>query len=80
MGLTSGGIRQEPLEMLPGETVVKIVSGGDHLVCLSNKGEIFTGGQYLKMLHKEFLFYYFIYIPLYVFIFLSVSNSFKKIF
>jgi hypothetical protein len=37
MGLTSGGIRQEPLEMLPGETVVKIVSGGDHLVCLSNK-------------------------------------------
>lgn len=45
MGLTSGGIRQEPLEMLPGETVVKIVSGGDHLVCLSNKGVIFTGGQ-----------------------------------
>ena len=44
MGLTSGGIRQEPLEMLPGETVVKIVSGGDHLVCLTNNGEIFTGG------------------------------------
>jgi alpha-tubulin suppressor-like RCC1 family protein len=40
MGLTSGGIRQEPLEMLPGETVVKIVSGGDHLVCLTNNGEI----------------------------------------
>ncbi|XP_052100621.1 regulator of chromosome condensation-like [Mytilus californianus] len=44
MGLTSGGIRKEPLEMCPGETVVKIVSGGDHLVCLTNKGEIFTGG------------------------------------
>ncbi|VDI14481.1 regulator of chromosome condensation [Mytilus galloprovincialis] len=44
MGLTSGGIRKDPLEMCPGETVVKIVSGGDHLVCLTNKGEIFTGG------------------------------------
>lgn len=46
MGLTSGGIRKDPLEMCPGETVVKIVSGGDHLVCLTNKGEIFTGGLY----------------------------------
>ncbi|XP_076086369.1 regulator of chromosome condensation-like [Mytilus galloprovincialis] len=44
MGLTSGGISKDPLEMCPGETVVKIVSGGDHLVCLTNKGEIFTGG------------------------------------
>lgn len=44
MGLTSGGISKDPLEMLPGHRVVKIVSGGDHLICLTDKGEIFTGG------------------------------------
>lgn len=49
MGLTARGISTEPLEMLPGETVVKIASGGDHLVCLTDKGEIFTGGVYLSL-------------------------------
>lgn len=45
MGLTTNGIQNTPMEMLEGETIVKIISGGDHLVCLSDVGEIFTCGK-----------------------------------
>lgn len=31
--------------MLPGETVIKIASGGDHLLCLTEKGEIYSCGK-----------------------------------
>ncbi|XP_062607370.1 regulator of chromosome condensation-like [Saccostrea cucullata] len=44
IGLTPEGIMEKPIEMLPGETVVKIASGGDHLLCLTEKGEIYSCG------------------------------------
>ncbi|XP_052774451.1 regulator of chromosome condensation-like [Mya arenaria] len=44
MGLTLDGIATRPLSILKDETVVKIASGGDHLVCLTIQGEIFTCG------------------------------------
>ncbi|XP_060594377.1 regulator of chromosome condensation-like isoform X1 [Ruditapes philippinarum] len=44
MGFTTNGIQNTPMHLLEGETIVKITSGGDHLVCLSDVGEIFTCG------------------------------------
>lgn len=44
IGLTSDGIQEKPIEILPGETVIKIASGGDHLLCLTEKGEIYSCG------------------------------------
>lgn len=44
MGLTMNGNERFPYEMLPGECVVKIASGADHLVMLTNHGYIFTCG------------------------------------
>lgn len=44
IGLTAAGIQVKPIEMLPGETVIKIASGGDHLLCLTEKGEIYSCG------------------------------------
>lgn len=44
MGLTTAGIQTKPVCLLAGENIVKISSGGDHLVCLSEKGDIFTCG------------------------------------
>ncbi|XP_053395077.1 regulator of chromosome condensation-like isoform X2 [Mercenaria mercenaria] len=44
MGFTTNGIQNTPMTMIEGETIVKITSGGDHLVCLSDVGEIFTCG------------------------------------
>ncbi|XP_067007473.2 regulator of chromosome condensation isoform X2 [Anabrus simplex] len=44
MGLTVKGIEKVPLEMLPGINVVKIASGADHLVMLSNEGHLYTCG------------------------------------
>ena len=36
-----------PVELLSGQSIVKIVSGYDHLVCLSNEGFIYTMGEWL---------------------------------
>lgn len=44
MGLTVNGNERLPYEMLPYETVVKIASGADHLVMLTNQGYIYTCG------------------------------------
>jgi alpha-tubulin suppressor-like RCC1 family protein len=44
MGLTSNGIQKQPVEMLPGNVVVKIASGADHLVMLSENGQLYTCG------------------------------------
>lgn len=45
MGFTVNGIQNTPMTLLEGHTVVKITSGGDHLVCLTDAGEIFTCGK-----------------------------------
>ncbi|XP_069698532.1 regulator of chromosome condensation isoform X2 [Periplaneta americana] len=44
MGLTSNGIEKRPIAMLPGTIVVKIASGADHLVMLSDNGQLYTCG------------------------------------
>lgn len=44
MGFTANGIQNTPMLLLEGHTVVKITSGGDHLVCLTDAGEIYTCG------------------------------------
>ncbi|KAJ9585284.1 hypothetical protein L9F63_002914, partial [Diploptera punctata] len=44
MGLTSQGIEKKPIEMLPGVVVIKIASGADHLVMLSDDGQLYTCG------------------------------------
>lgn len=44
MGLTMKGIENHPTLLPVEETVVKITSGGDHLVCLSTQGNIYTCG------------------------------------
>lgn len=46
IGLTKKGIEKKPIEMLPDAVVVKISSGSDHLVCLTDLGEIYTQGMY----------------------------------
>jgi len=38
-------IEKTPVELLPDQVVLKISSGTDHLVCLTDKGEIFTLGK-----------------------------------
>ena len=55
IGLVSGNkVEKTPVELLPDQTVVKIDSGTDHLVCLTKKGEIFTLGECaLGQLHCE---------------------------
>lgn len=45
MGLTINGNERLPFEILPFETVVKIASGADHLVMLTNQGYIYTCGN-----------------------------------
>lgn len=45
LGLLPDGSKSElPVAILPGQTVAKISSGSDHLVCLTDDGEIFTFG------------------------------------
>jgi regulator of chromosome condensation len=44
MGLSSKGIETKPIEMLPGNVVVKIASGAHHLVMLSENGQLYTCG------------------------------------
>jgi regulator of chromosome condensation len=44
MGLSSNGIERQPIEMLPGNVVVKIASGADHLVMLDENGLLYTCG------------------------------------
>ena len=48
------GIQRTPVEVLPDMTVVKIASGNDHLVCLTDLGEIYTIG--LSVLKLSILF------------------------
>jgi len=38
-------LRFEPVRLLPWSRVVKIASGADHLVCLTDKGEVLTMGN-----------------------------------
>lgn len=45
MGFTANGIQNTPMTLLQGHTIVKITSGGDHLVCLTDAGEIYTCGK-----------------------------------
>jgi regulator of chromosome condensation len=44
MGLSSEGIERKPIEMLPGTVVVKLASGADHLIMLSENGQLYTCG------------------------------------
>ncbi|XP_034934036.1 regulator of chromosome condensation-like isoform X2 [Chelonus insularis] len=44
MGLTIKGNEREPVEVLPGIKIVKIASGADHLVMLTEEGRIYTCG------------------------------------
>ncbi|XP_076298134.1 regulator of chromosome condensation 1 isoform X3 [Lasioglossum baleicum] len=44
MGLTPNGMERVPIEMLPNKKVLKIASGADHLVLLSEHGQIYTCG------------------------------------
>lgn len=44
MGLTASGNEKLPYEILSHETVIKIASGADHLVMLTNHGQIYTCG------------------------------------
>lgn len=50
MGLTTEGIQNRPVQVLQNQQVIKIASGGDHLVCLTNNGEIYTCGKYSLLL------------------------------
>ncbi|XP_012533784.2 regulator of chromosome condensation isoform X2 [Monomorium pharaonis] len=45
MGLTLKGIERLPVEMLPEVKVIKIASGNDHLVFLSENGRVYTCGR-----------------------------------
>lgn len=44
MGMTINGNEKLPFDILPGHIVVKIASGADHLVMLTNDGQIYTCG------------------------------------
>lgn len=44
MGLTLKGNERFPIEILPNIKVVKIASGADHLVLLSESGSVYTCG------------------------------------
>lgn len=44
IGLTSNGIEKTPVELIQEEVIVKVVSGGDHLACLTDRGELLTLG------------------------------------
>ena len=47
MGFTKDGYQTTPVPVLEDTVIVKIASGSDHLVCLSDKGEIWTMGMFL---------------------------------
>ncbi|XP_066148273.1 regulator of chromosome condensation isoform X1 [Euwallacea fornicatus] len=44
MGLSLNGNEKAPYEILPDQKVVKIASGADHIVFLTNHGEVYTCG------------------------------------
>ncbi|CAG9761411.1 unnamed protein product [Ceutorhynchus assimilis] len=44
MGLSVNGSERLPIEMMKDKKIVKIASGGDHLVFLTNTGEVWTCG------------------------------------
>jgi regulator of chromosome condensation len=44
MGLTLKGTERNPIEILPDVKIVKIASGNDHLVLLSENGRVYTCG------------------------------------
>ncbi|KAF5299713.1 hypothetical protein FQA39_LY11508 [Lamprigera yunnana] len=44
MGLTPNGNEKLPYEVFPNHVVIKIASGADHLVCLTDQGNIYTCG------------------------------------
>lgn len=45
MGLTLKGNERLPIEILPDVKIIKIASGNDHLVLLSENGRIYTCGR-----------------------------------
>lgn len=45
MGLTVRGNEKEPYEIIKDHHIVKIASGSDHLVFLTNRGEVYTCGN-----------------------------------
>ncbi|XP_059172276.1 regulator of chromosome condensation-like [Physella acuta] len=44
MGLTTNGIEKTPFELIQEEVIVKMVSGSDHLVCLTDRGDLLSLG------------------------------------
>ena len=46
MGFTKAGFQTTPVPILTDQVIVKIASGNDHLVCLSDKGEIWSMGKF----------------------------------
>ncbi|EZA50174.1 Regulator of chromosome condensation [Ooceraea biroi] len=44
MGLTLNGTERDPIQILPNEKIVKVASGNDHLVLLSENGRVYTCG------------------------------------
>ncbi|GFN79071.1 regulator of chromosome condensation-like [Plakobranchus ocellatus] len=44
IGLTSNGMEKFPVELIQEEIVVKVASGSDHLVCLTDRGELLSLG------------------------------------
>ena len=48
MGFTKEGIQTKPVAIIENHVIVQIASGSDHLVCLTDKGEIITLGKFSK--------------------------------
>ena len=46
MGFTKEGIQTKPVAIIENHVIVQIASGSDHLVCLTDKGEIITLGKF----------------------------------
>lgn len=58
MGIIAGkeGKLEMPEQIMKEHHVIKIASGCDHLVCLTNEGKIYTLGSHLFFLFKSVLF------------------------
>ena len=49
MGFTKEGIQTKPVAIIENHVIVQIASGSDHLVCLTDKGEIITLGKFSQV-------------------------------
>ena len=52
MGFTKEGIQTKPVAIIENHVIVQIASGSDHLVCLTDKGEIITLGKLCLWSHR----------------------------